>query len=81
MPSKYESRLRTEQKAATRRLILDAAGRLMEDRGVSEFSFAAIAKEPGVQERTVYRHCTAASVIPEESHSSMYSLTRSSQAS
>jgi AcrR family transcriptional regulator len=28
----------------------------MEDRGLEEFSFAAIANEAGVQERTVYRH-------------------------
>jgi len=28
----------------------------MEDRGAAEFSFAAIAKEAGVQERTLYRH-------------------------
>jgi len=56
VPSRYESRLRTEQKEATRRRILDAAGRLMEDRGLAEFSFAAIAKEAGVRDRTVYRH-------------------------
>src|SRR5687768_1875062 len=52
----YESPLRTEQKEATRQRILDAAGRLLEDRGLEEFSFAAIAKEARVQERTVYRH-------------------------
>lgn len=54
--STYASPLREEQKEATRQRILDAAGRLMEDRGLEEFSFAAIAKEAGVQERTVYRH-------------------------
>jgi AcrR family transcriptional regulator len=52
----YESPLRAEQKQATRQRILDAAGRLMEDRSLDEFSFAAIAKESGVKERTVYRH-------------------------
>ena len=52
----YQSPLRAEQKEATRQRILDAAGRLMEDRGLEEFSFAAIAKEAGVKERTVYRH-------------------------
>jgi AcrR family transcriptional regulator len=52
----YDSPLRAEQKQATRQRILDAAGRLMEDRGLEEFSFAAIAREAGVKERTVYRH-------------------------
>jgi len=54
--SAYESPLRAEQKQATRQRILDAAGRLMEDRGLDEFSFAAIAEQAGVKERTVYRH-------------------------
>jgi AcrR family transcriptional regulator len=54
--SPYQSPLRAEQKEATRQRILDAAGRLMEDRGLEEFSFASIAKEAGVKERTVYRH-------------------------
>ena len=52
----YQSPLRAEQKEATRRRILDAAGHLMEDRGLEEFSFAEIATEAGVKERTVYRH-------------------------
>jgi AcrR family transcriptional regulator len=52
----YDSPLRAEQKRATRQRILDAAGRLMENRGLQEFSFAAIAAEAGVKERTVYRH-------------------------
>lgn len=52
----YVSPLRAHQKRATRQRILDAAGRLMEDRGLQEFSFAAIASEAGVKERTVYRH-------------------------
>ena len=56
LPSAYESPLRAEQKQATRQRILDAAGRLMENRGLEEFSFAAIAKAAGVKERTVYRH-------------------------
>jgi AcrR family transcriptional regulator len=54
--SAYDSPLRADQKRATRQRILDAAGRLMEDRGLQEFSFAAIADEAGVKERTVYRH-------------------------
>ncbi len=52
----YESPLRASQKEATRQRILDAAGHLMEERGLEELSFAAIAKESGVKERTVYRH-------------------------
>jgi len=52
----YDSPLRADQKRATRQRILEAAGRLMEDRGLQEFSFAAIAAEAGVKERTVYRH-------------------------
>jgi AcrR family transcriptional regulator len=52
----YQSPLRAEQKEATRQRILDAAGRFLEDRGLEEFSFASIAKEAGVKERTVYRH-------------------------
>src|SRR5688572_9027022 len=52
----YQSPLRAKQKEATRQRILDAAGRLMEDRGLEEFSFASIAKEAGIKERTVYRH-------------------------
>ncbi|HEX6998380.1 MAG TPA: TetR/AcrR family transcriptional regulator [Gammaproteobacteria bacterium] len=55
-PSSYDSPLRREQKAATRRRILDAAGRLMEDKSLAELSYAAIAAEAGVKERTVYRH-------------------------
>ena len=54
--SRYQSPLRAQQKQATRQRILDAAGRLMEDSELEEFSFAAIAQEAGVQERTVYRH-------------------------
>jgi AcrR family transcriptional regulator len=54
--STYQSPLREGQKAATRQRIIEAAHRLMADRGLSELSFAAVAKEAGVQERTVYRH-------------------------
>ena len=54
--SSYQSPLRDEQKEATRQRILDAALKLMETKGLQEFSFAAIAKAAGVQERTVYRH-------------------------
>lgn len=54
--SSYQSPLRQEQKAATRQRILEAASRLMEDRGLEELSFAAVAAGAGVKERTVYRH-------------------------
>jgi AcrR family transcriptional regulator len=54
--STYRSPLREEQKAATRERILNAASVLMEDRGLEELSFAAIAESAGVKERTVYRH-------------------------
>lgn len=54
--AKYESPLREEQKAETRRRILAAAERLMQDAELGEMTFGAIAREAGVQERTVYRH-------------------------
>jgi AcrR family transcriptional regulator len=54
--STYRSPLREEQKQATRQRILDAASCLMTDRGLVELSFAALASEAGVKERTVYRH-------------------------
>jgi AcrR family transcriptional regulator len=63
--SAYRSPLRAEQKAATRQRILDAAGRLMEDRGLGEFSFSAIAREAGVKERTVYRHFPSKTALIE----------------
>jgi AcrR family transcriptional regulator len=50
----YVSPLRAAQAAATRQQILDALGVLIE-RG-EEPTFASIAREAGVQERTVYRH-------------------------
>jgi len=56
LSSAYESPLREEQKEATRQRILDAAGKLMEDRGLQQFSYAALAEQAGVTERTVYRH-------------------------
>jgi AcrR family transcriptional regulator len=63
--SSYDSPLRQEQKEATRRRILDAAGRLMVDRGLEDLSFAAIAKEASVKERTVYRHFPNKSALLE----------------
>ena len=63
--SNYDSPLRQEQKEATRRRILDAAGRLMADRGLEDLSFTAVAKEAGVKERTVYRHFPNKSALLE----------------
>jgi AcrR family transcriptional regulator len=65
LSSVYESPLRAEQKQATRQRILDAAGRLMQDRELGESSFAAIAAEAGVKERTVYRHFPNKSALIE----------------
>lgn len=56
LTSSYDSPLRAAQKEETRRRILDAAGRLIETQSPAGLSFGAIAREAGVQERTVYRH-------------------------
>jgi len=50
----YESPLRREQAAATRRQILDAARELFERDGYAATSMAAIASEAGVSLKTVY---------------------------
>jgi AcrR family transcriptional regulator len=63
--SGYSSPLRAQQKEATRQRILDAAGKLMEDSGLEEFSFSEIARVAGVKERTVYRHFRTKSVLIE----------------
>lgn len=52
--SPYQSRLRAEQAAATRRLVLDAATRLFVERGYSGTSIDAIAEEAGVGRSTVF---------------------------
>jgi len=62
----YRSPLRAEQKEATRQRILDAAGRLLENADLEEFSFAAIASEAQVQERTVYRHFPSKHALIED---------------
>src|SRR5262245_5198713 len=54
--SSYASPLRERQKADTRTLILETVERLLKDRGLSELSFATVAREAGITERTVYRH-------------------------
>jgi AcrR family transcriptional regulator len=61
----YASPLRAQQKEATRQRILDAAGTLMEDRGLEEFSFGEIARAAGVKERTVYRHFPSKTALIE----------------
>src|SRR5262245_40947290 len=50
----YRSRLRAEQAAATRQLVLDAATRLFVDRGYTGTSIDAIADEAGVGRSTVF---------------------------
>lgn len=52
--SPYRSRLRAEQAAATRRLVLDAATRLFLERGYAGTSMDAIAEEAGVGRSTVF---------------------------
>src|SRR6478752_4992876 len=51
---RYHSPRRQEQAAATRRSILDAAGRLFERQGYPATTMEAIAAEAGVALKTVY---------------------------
>src|SRR5699024_2634643 len=53
-PRRYESSVRAEQAAATRRRVIDAARRLFEQEGYAATSVAAIAAEAGVVSKTVY---------------------------
>jgi glycosyltransferase involved in cell wall biosynthesis len=55
-PSRYVSSLRDRQKAETHDQILGAVGRKLETGNLDDLSFAEIAAEAGVGERTVYRH-------------------------
>src|ERR1700756_4001655 len=50
----YRSQLRTEQAAATRRIVLDAATRLFVERGYARTSIDAIAEAAGVGRSTVF---------------------------
>lgn len=50
----YRSQLRSEQAAATRLLVLDAATRLFVERGYTATSIDAIAEEAGVARSTVF---------------------------
>ena len=54
MARPYESPLRREQAAATRRQILQAAQRLFERQGYAATTIAQIAAEAGVSVKTVY---------------------------
>jgi AcrR family transcriptional regulator len=55
--SRYRSPLRDQQKADTRKRILEAVRRSIESTGaVEKLSMAAVAREAGVKERTLYRH-------------------------
>lgn len=56
LPPRYHSPLRAKQKDDTRQMLLAAAGRVVTAAGLEGLSFAALAKEAGVQERTAYRH-------------------------
>jgi AcrR family transcriptional regulator len=60
---KYDSRLRQEQAAATRRSILDAAQRLFERDGYVATTMEAIAAETGVALKTVYSAFTTKSGV------------------
>jgi AcrR family transcriptional regulator len=53
-PRRYDSPRRSQQAAATRREILEAALRLFEQRGYTATTMAAIAAEAGVALKTVY---------------------------
>jgi len=55
-PSDFPPNLRDRQKAATRDEILRAVARKLETTPLEELSFAEIAQEAGIGERTVYRH-------------------------
>jgi glycosyltransferase involved in cell wall biosynthesis len=55
-PPDYSSSVRDRQKAARRDEILRAVARKLETSSLEDLSFAQIAQEAGVGERTVYRH-------------------------
>jgi AcrR family transcriptional regulator len=55
---RYVSPLRQQQAADTRRRILEAVARLLTDSPEAALSFDAIARQAGVERRTVFRHFT-----------------------
>jgi AcrR family transcriptional regulator len=48
--------LRERQKASTAELILEAVSRCLKDIRLDDLSFARVAEEAGIAERTIYRH-------------------------
>jgi AcrR family transcriptional regulator len=57
-PELAETRLslRERQKASTAVLILEAVSRCLKDISLDDLSFARVAEEAGIAERTIYRH-------------------------
>src|SRR5689334_12110460 len=53
---RYHSPLRSRQKEQTRDLILDAVDAILRRAPVSEVTIAAVARQAGITERTIYRH-------------------------
>jgi AcrR family transcriptional regulator len=71
---------RRELVRATRARILDAAARLMRERGVNGFSMDVLAKEAGVARATVYEHFRSKrAVLDELASASTRTLTLDSQ--
>jgi AcrR family transcriptional regulator len=48
--------LRDRQKASTAELILEAVSRCLRDISLDDLSFARVAEQAGIAERTIYRH-------------------------
>src|SRR5262245_52762268 len=55
---RYHSPLRSRQKEQTRDLILNAVDAILRRGSVSEVTFAAVARQADITERTIYRHFT-----------------------
>ena len=53
---RYHSPLRSRQKEQTRDLILNAVDAILRRANVSEVTFAAVARQADITERTIYRH-------------------------
>ena len=66
-----ESRPARELVRATRTRIVDAAGRLTDERGASGFSMDVLAKEAGVARATVYEHFRSKRAVLDELASSI----------
>jgi len=61
---------RRELVSATRNRIIDAAARLLRERGANSFSMDVLAKEAGVARATVYEHFRSKRVVLDELASS-----------